>query len=210
MSPWFWVFVATYSLNFLLFLSMVFLERKKFTTIVCWTTILTILPIVGYVFYIVMGNGLSIRTRRMINKHKLYELDYNERIRDILLMQENLRAELKDDVGLVKCCYSFGSVLCPGNDVKFYRWGIDKFSDLKRDLLLAKETINMEYYIFADDEAGKEIMNILINKVKEGVKVKFIYDSIGCLGAPRRFFRKLKKQEEKLQNSSRHLHTFVC
>ena len=193
MSPWFWVFVATYSLNFLLFLSMVFLERKKFTTIVCWTTILTILPIVGYVFYIVMGNGLSIRTRRMINKHKLYELNYNERIRDILLMQENLRAELKDDVGLVKCCYSFGSVLCPGNDVKFYRWGIDKFSDLKRDLLLAKETINMEYYIFADDEAGKEIMNILINKVKEGVKVKFIYDSIGCLGAPRRFFRKLKK-----------------
>ncbi len=140
-----------------------------------------------------MGNGLSIRTRRMINKHKLYELAYNERIRDILLMQENLRAELKDDVGLVKCCYSFGSVLCPGNDVKFYRWGIDKFSDLKRDLLLAKETINMEYYIFADDEAGKEIMNILINKVKEGVKVKFIYDSIGCLGAPRRFFRKLKK-----------------
>ena len=122
MSPWFWVFVATYSLNFLLFLSMVFLERKKFTTIVCWTTILTILPIVGYIFYIVMGNGLSIRTRRMINKHKLYELDYNERIKEILLMQENLRAELKDDVGLVKCCYNFGSILCPGNDVKIYRW----------------------------------------------------------------------------------------
>lgn len=193
MNAWFWVFVATYSLNFLLFLSMVFLERKKFTTIVCWTTILTILPIVGYVFYIVMGNGLSIRTRRMIRKHKLYYLDYNDEIKRILSMQDNLRNELKDDIGLVKCCYNFGSILCPGNSVKFYRWGTDKMADLKKDLLSAKETINMEYYIFADDEAGQEIMDILIKKAREGVKVKFIYDSIGCLGAPRRFFRKLKK-----------------
>lgn len=193
MNAWFWVFVATYSLNFLLFLSMVFLERKKFSTIVCWTTILTILPIAGYVFYIVMGNGLSIRTRRMIRKHKLYYLDYNDEIKRILSMQENLRSELKDDVGLVKCCYNFGSILCPGNSVKFYRWGTDKLRDLKRDLLSAKETINMEYYIFADDDVGQEIMDILIKKAKEGVKVKFIYDSIGCLGAPRRFFRKLKK-----------------
>ena len=193
MNAWFWVFVATYSLNFLLFLSMVFLERKKFTTIVCWTTILTILPIVGYVFYIVMGNGLSIRTRRMIRKHKLYYLDYNDEIKRILSMQNNVRNELKDDIGLVKCCYNYGSILCPNNSVKFYRWGTDKIADLKKDLMSAKETINMEYYIFADDEAGQEIMDILIKKAKEGVKVKFIYDSIGCLGAPRRFFRKLKK-----------------
>lgn len=68
---------------------------KKFTTIVCWTTILTILPIVGYVFYIVMGNGLSIRTRRMIRKHKLYYLDYNDEIKRILSMQDNLRSSLK-------------------------------------------------------------------------------------------------------------------
>ena len=158
MNAWFWVFVATYSLNFLLFLSMVFLERKKFTTIVCWTTILTILPIVGYGLYIVMGNGLSIRTRRMIRKHKLYYLDYNDEIKRILSMQNNVRSELKDDIGLVKCCYNYGSILCPNNSVKFYRWGTDKIADLKKDLTSAKETINMEYYIFADDEAGQKTM----------------------------------------------------
>ena len=198
MNAWFWVFIATYSLNFLLFLSMVFLERKKFTTIVCWTTFLTILPIVGYVFYIVMGNGLSIRTRRMIRKHKLYYLDYNDEIKRTLRSHGGIENELKEDTGLVKCCYNFGSMLCPGNEIKFYRWGHEKMADLKKDLLSAKETINMEYYIFADDEAGQEVMDILIKKAKEGVKVKFIYDSIGCLGAPRRFFRKLKKAGGKV------------
>lgn len=193
MNVWFWIFISTWIINFLLFVSMVFLERRKFTNIMCWMAVLTALPIVGYIFYIVMGNGLSFRTRRMINKHKLYKLGYNEEIKKILYIQEDLKSELKDDIGVVKCCYSFGSILCPNNDIKFYRWGTDKIADLKRDLLAAKETINMEYYIFADDNTGKEIMNILIKKAKEGVKIKFIYDSIGCLGAPRRFFRKLSK-----------------
>lgn len=172
---------------------MIFLERKKFSSIVCWMTVLTVLPVVGYIFYIVMGNGLSYRTRKMINKHKLYELDYNDQIKNILSMQEDLRDKLVEDSSIIKCCYNLGSILCPGNKIEFYRWGTEKIAALKKDLLNAKKSINMEYYIFADDVAGKEIMNILIKKAKEGVKVRFIFDSIGCLGAPRRFFRKLKK-----------------
>ena len=194
MDAWFWVFVSVYTINFLLLISMIFLERRKFTSIVCWITVLSVLPIAGFIFYIVMGNGLSIRTRRMIKKHKLYELSYIEDIQKLLEeKQQDLRAELKDDVGIISCCFSYGSYLCPNNEVKFYRWGTEKIEDLKRDLLNARETINIEYYIFADDKVGKEIMDILIKKAKEGVKVKFIFDSIGCLGAPRRFFRKLKK-----------------
>ena len=193
MNVWFWVYVCSWFINLLLLISMVFLERKKFSSIVCWMTVLTVLPVIGYIFYIVMGNGLSYRTRKMINKHKLYELDYNEEIKNILLMQEDLRDKLVDDAGIIKCCYNLGSILCPGNKIEFYRWGTEKISALKRDLLNAKKSINMEYYIFADDVAGKEIMDILIKKAKEGVKVRFIFDSIGCLGAPRRFFRKLKK-----------------
>ena len=192
-NPWFWVYISSWFINLLLLISMIFLERKKFSSIVCWMTVLTVLPIVGYVFYIVMGNGLSYRTRKMINKHKLYELDYNTEIKTILKLQEGLREELYEDAGIIKCCYNLGSILCPANKVEFYRWGTEKISALKRDLLNAKETINMEYYIFGDDVAGKEIMDILIKKAKEGVKVRFIFDSIGCLGAPRRFFRKLKK-----------------
>ena len=47
--------------------------------------------------------------------------------------------------------------------------------------------------IFADDKTGKEVMDILCKKAREGLDVKLIYDSIGSRKAPRRFFRKLEK-----------------
>ncbi len=193
MNVWFWVFIAYISINFLLFLSMVFLERRKLSSIISWTTILTILPIVGYLLYIVFGSGLSVRVRKMIADHKLYEVEYDEAIANYLLSDESSKEKLKDEMGMISCCYKYGSIICPGNDIQFFLFGDDKINALLTDIENAKESINMEYYIFADDNVGKQVMDALIKKAKEGVKVRLIYDSVGCLHAPRRFFRKLKK-----------------
>lgn len=193
MNVWFWVFIAYISLNFLLFLSMVFLERRKLSSIISWITILTVLPIFGYVLYIVFGSGLSVRVRKMIADHKLYELEYDEAIANYLITDEKNKEKLKNNMDLISCCYNYGSIICPGNDIKFFLWGEDKVKALLEDLENAKESINMEYYIFVDDNVGKQVMDMLIKKAQEGVKVRLIYDSVGCLHAPRRFFKKLKK-----------------
>ena len=194
MNAWFWVFIAYITINFLLFISMVFFERKKLSSIISWMTVLTFLPIVGYLFYIVFGSGLSIRVKRMIANHRLYEVEYDEAITEFLSSNDDLVKEFtKQDEGVIKCCYNYGSILYPFNDVKIFCWGEDKLKALLVDLENAKKSINMEYYIFADDETGKKVMNLLIKKAKEGVRVRFIYDSVGSHRAPRRFFRKLKK-----------------
>ncbi len=193
MDAWFWVFVTYVVLNFLLLVSMIFFERKKLSSVISWLTVSTFLPYVGYILYIIFGSGLSIRVRRLISNHKLYEVEYDKAIRDYLVSIKDVDNILKDDVGTVKLCYNYGSILCPANDVKIFRWGEEKIDALIRDLENAKHSINMEYYIFDDDKVGKRVMNVLIKKAKQGVKVKFIYDSIGCLGAPRRFFRKLER-----------------
>ena len=95
---------------------------------------------------------------------------------------------LKDDQELVSLCYSYGSYPLPGNDIKIYTNGSDKLADLKKDLLNAKKSINIEYYIFANDKTGNDIMKILCQKAREGIDVKLIYDSIGSRKAPRRVF----------------------
>ncbi|MDE6583673.1 MAG: PLDc N-terminal domain-containing protein, partial [Clostridia bacterium] len=188
-----YLFIAYISINFLLFISMVFLERKKLSTIISWTTILTVLPYLGFVLYLIFGSGLSFRVRRMISRHKLYESGYDEAINDYLMSDNQIWKEFKNDASLVSCAYTYGSVLCPNNQVKIFLWGKDKIDALIKDLENAKHSINMEYYIFEDDEVGKRVMNVLIKKAQEGVQVRFIYDSIGSLHAPRRFFRRLKK-----------------
>ena len=49
----------------------------------------------------------------------------------------------------------------------------------------------MLYYIFADDIVGNEILNILTQKAKEGVKVKLLFDSVGSLKTKKHFFKPL-------------------
>lgn len=193
MEVWFWVFITYIVINFLMFISMVFFERRKLTSIISWMTILTFLPILGYLFYIVFGSGLSFRVRRMIANHKLYQVEYDEQIKQYLVREENSENIVKENEGIVRCCYNYGSVLCPGNEVQIFRWGQEKMESLMRDLDAAKETINIEYYIFMDDNIGNKVMEMLIKKAREGVNVKLIYDSVGSLRAPRRFFRRLKK-----------------
>ena len=172
---------------------MIFIERRKLSSVISWLAVLVFLPIIGLLFYIVFGSGLSIRVRNMIAKHKLYGLEYGTEILNYFEFSPETHKELEEHAGIIKCCYNYGSILCPKNEVKIFVRGEDKLSCLLEDIRNAKESINIEYYIFADDATGKQVMSELIKKAREGVKVKLIYDSIGCLGAPRRFFRKLKK-----------------
>lgn len=192
---WFTTLITVIAcINFLLLIVMVFLEKKKPQTIIAWLTVLTFLPVFGFLLYIIFGSGLSVRTRRMIRKKSISEHDI---IRNIEGIQKLEHSEVDGvtvaDKDLVTLCYNFGAYPCAGNDIKIYTDGKEKIEDLKKDLLSAKKTINIEYYIFAKDKVGREIMDILCQKACEGVNVKLIYDSIGSRKTPRRFFKKLKK-----------------
>lgn len=56
----------------------------------------------------------------------------------------------------------------------------------------AKSTINLETYIFDQDEIGMQFADILIEKQKEGVTVNVLYDSVGTLSTPKEFFDRMR------------------
>ncbi len=189
-----WVIIIGAILNFFLLISMVFLEKKKPENIIAWLTVLTFLPLIGFVFYVIFGNGLSVRTRRMIKKKSISERDIIRNIDGIKKIEEiKLDGVLKDDRELAILGFSYGAYLLPGNNIKVFTNGKDKIEALKQDILNAKKSINIEYYIFADDKVGKEIMSLLCQRAKEGIDVKLIFDSVGSRKAPRRFFKLLEK-----------------
>ena len=193
----FWVLVAFGVLgivNLLLLVGMVFLEKKKPQTIIAWLTILTFFPGVGFIFYVLLGSGLSYRTRRMLKRKSISEKDVLSNIKGLKTFSEvSAMRRFAKNGELMKLCFDMGGYPCLGNDVKFFCHGFEKMAILKQDLLSAKHSINLEYYIFANDSVGREIMDILIKKAKEGVKVKLIYDSVGSKKTRKRFFRKLEK-----------------
>ena len=189
-----WIFTIGAVLNIFLLVSMIFLEKKKPENIIAWMTVLTFIPIFGFVFYIVFGSGLIVRTRRMIRKKSISERDIIRNIEGIDTLRDvKLDGLLKDDKELIALGFSYGAYLLPGNNIKVFTNGKDKLESLKQDILNAQKSINIEYYIFADDKIGKEIMNLLCKRAEEGIDVKLIYDSVGSRKAPRRFFKKLEK-----------------
>lgn len=192
---WFTILITAMAcINFLLLIAMVFLEKRKPQTIIAWLTVLTFLPILGFILYLIFGSGLSIRTRRMIRKKAISEHDILRNIDDIQILEKAKTNGIEmDEKELITFAYNSGSYPCPGNDVQIYNDGKSKLKALLTDLSRAKYSINIEYYIFADDKVGKEVMEMLCKKAQEGIDVKLIYDSVGSRKAPRRFFRKLEK-----------------
>lgn len=47
----------------------------------------------------------------------------------------------------------------------------------------------MAYYIIRDDEIGRTIRDILVQKAREGVEVRLLYDGMGCLFTGSKYFR---------------------
>jgi cardiolipin synthase len=84
-----------------------------------------------------------------------------------------------------------GSPLVVGNKVVLLEDGPATFQAMFTAIQNAKDHINMETYIIEDDEVGKRFADALIAKQAQGVPVNFIYDSVGAMGAPKEFFKRL-------------------
>ena len=57
----------------------------------------------------------------------------------------------------------------------------------------AEDSINLETFIFEDDEVGQRFADLLIAKQQAGVQVNLIYDSVGSLTTPDTFFNHMRE-----------------
>ncbi len=69
--------------------------------------------------------------------------------------------------------------------------GENKFPEVLEALRAAQHHIHIEYYIFDQDKIGTEIKDILVQKAKEGVEVRFIYDDFGSSKMNKQFVQEI-------------------
>jgi len=84
-----------------------------------------------------------------------------------------------------------GTPLSLGNRVVLLEDGPDTYAAMLSAIVAARDHINMETYIFEDDEAGRRFADALIVKQAQGVQVNLIRDSVGTLHTPAEFFKRL-------------------
>jgi len=86
-----------------------------------------------------------------------------------------------------------GSILKSGNKVSLLVNTHETISAMMAAIDNARDHINIETFIFADDDEGKRLSDLLLQKQASGVVVNVIYDSIGSQSTPREFFVRLRE-----------------
>ena len=181
------IFTGIYILNIIFIITIIFFEKKKNTSTIIWILILSLTNVFGFILYLFFG--LSLRKRRFTRKYyKQFSFDKKKFKKDTVS-----DTSFHPQNNLIKLFnIKNHAYLRVKNDVKLYTHGEEFFKDIKIELSSAKKYIHMEYYIFENDIIGNEIMDILINKAKDGVEVKLIYDGMGCLHISNNFFQRLQ------------------
>jgi len=85
------------------------------------------------------------------------------------------------------------SPLIAGNKVTLLRDGPESISAMTEAIRNAKDHIHLEVFIFRDDEVGRPLADLLIEKQTGGVTVRVIYDGFGSLKTPSEFFERMHK-----------------
>ncbi len=85
-----------------------------------------------------------------------------------------------------------GPDILAGNEVRLLIDGPAAYNAIFAALSSATETIDIEMYIFDADKIGRALADLLREKSRAGVRVRLIYDSVGCIRTPRSFFDEMR------------------
>ncbi len=85
-----------------------------------------------------------------------------------------------------------GVPLIAGNKVTLLFDGPQTMAEMLKAIAGAKNNINLETYIFDQDELGLKFADTLIEKQQAGVTVNILYDSVGTIGVPQAFFERMR------------------
>ena len=85
-----------------------------------------------------------------------------------------------------------GSPFVAGNRVILLTEGSATMEAMVGAIRRATDHVHIETFSVDDDDRGRRIAEVLLQKQAEGVQVKFLYDSVGSFPAPSAFFQRLR------------------
>lgn len=159
-----------------------------------WIVVLLVMPVFGGVLYLVYGRA-HFAKREIKRTRKITEI-YHEALNSRPFANEELKkidpnVSVQTDY-LLKCA---DAPVYKNTKIQYFSLGDDMFPVMLEELEKAEKFIFMEYFIIEEGLMFDSIVEILERKAKEGVDVRFIYDSFGSiLKAPVDIVRKLQKK----------------
>lgn len=188
---WLWHWILIVYIAFLLVLIYTIIvdyDDKNPVKTICWILVVIFLPLLGILAYYIVGRNVSKKR----SKFRAWREEFN---RQRLISSQTGQTEpihhehYKELKSLILNLEQ--SPVFSGNKVSVYPGGKSKFCSLFEDIDCAESHIHIFYYAIGDDHIGNEFKEKIINKVNQGVKVRLLYDGLGCNKTNRKYFKQM-------------------
>lgn len=177
-----------YCIVAILLMFKVVLRNRDTIKTLAWMLVLLFLPVLGLILYFFFGR--DTRKIRIIGKRQLSQIKRRDQL-----------GALFDDVADVPSCYSPLMSFFRNSSLAypFHAEDAEVITDTSRfasrlieELERAKKHIHFQFYIIEDDNFGHRVRDVLVEKARQGVEVRVIYDSVGCWSVSKDFFEKMR------------------
>ena len=165
---------------------VVVLDNRNPVKTLAWVLVLSFLPVVGLIFYFFFGR--DVRKEKIISRRGYFRLNKYP------LAEYYERKPGEDRHQLMRFFRKVnGSLPFDGNDIDIYTSAYDMLPALLKAIAHAQHHIHLQFYIFEDDAVGRLVRDALIDKAKQGVEVRLLYDDVGSWKVKSDFFDQMRE-----------------
>lgn len=159
-------------------------EKRQPSNTMAWLLVIVLIPYVGVPLFLLLGGRklrrVAARKSRLVPrlKHTI------ETAGDPLLI---------DSPTVQTITAAGGAEPITGNSIQFITTGEEAFERLETEILRARQSIDITIFILGRDETGKRLVQLLARRAREGIRVRFLLDGLGCLISSRGFVNPIRE-----------------
>lgn len=182
MSFYLEVVIGLYFIYMLYTLRHVFYNVSDSARTISWILFIVFVPVVGVFFFRIIGR--SVKKDNFFQQRKTF---FNSPMSSIL--KEHLPLSKLPLARLLNSNNS--AAISYDNKVEVLKNGKDSFPKVEEDLRNAKRSIHLDFYIVECGNLLNTYLEIFEQKIKEGVKIRLVYDAYGTVDEYQESFKKL-------------------
>ena len=190
------ILLLNYGVGFLAVVILMYVlnDKQNSSFKLMWIIFILAVPVMGVAFYLYtklqLGTKfIATRIDELIEEESVFLRPDRNTVKDIF-------SSSRQESGLFKYIYEKGNYPVYDNaSIKYFPLGEDKFREMVYQLEQAREFIFLEYFIVERGYMWDTILDILTQKVREGVEVRFMYDGTCTLSLlPKNYPKRMKNR----------------
>lgn len=179
LAPYAPLIVSLLSVAAVFMVLFIVIKRDESTYKLLWLLIILTMPLVGTLLYLFFGNK---RTAKPLKK-RLQSVESSGDPHPLPVGETPFAGEKRMEQTIRWLERKTGYPLCKAQPVRYYPLGDNMFPDMLRDMKSAKRSIYIEYFIIEPGQMWDAMMEVLEDKLRQGVDVRVMYDDLGSISS---------------------------